>query len=244
MKRIKDILIIASMKSVPDLKRQPLILLLLGLVSSLPLFFIMVYGADINQGLVGAMTSTISFIGLTAAIQDVAYDRFLKMREMMVAMPVHPLSYALGVGLAPLIVATPGLIFFGAISLWIGALTLPSLFWTSAVLVLCWATMSSIGFLISTYLQKAPPYVLGNIANVLGLLLSFIPPVYYPEEVLGAFSWTSTIFPTSNAVSLIRVYSGSLTLPFETIVVRWAILIIAAAFFAALTVVKARWREP
>jgi hypothetical protein len=42
---------------------------------------------------------------------------------------------------------------------------------------------------------------------------------------------------------MIRVYTGSLTLPFETIVIRWAVLIIAAAFFAALTAVKARWRE-
>lgn len=231
------------MKSVPDLKRQPFVLLLLGLISSLPLFFILVYGANIHQGLLGAMISTISFIGLNAAIQEVAYDRFLKMREMIVAMPVHPLSYAMGVALAPLILATPGLILFGALSLWIGALTLPSIGWTSAALVLCWATTSSIGFLISTYLLKLPPSVLGNLANVLGLLFSFIPPVYYPEEILGSFSWISMVFPTSNAVSLIRAYTGSLNLSFEAIAIRWSVLILTAVFFAVLTTMKARWRE-
>ncbi len=243
LKAIKDILVITALKSVPDLKRQPLMLILIGLISSLPLFFILVFGADITIGLTGAMVSTISFIGMSAAIQDVAWDRYVKIREMVVAMPVHPLSYALGVALAPLIISTPSLIFFGAMALWLGGLTYTSLLWAALALVLCWATVSSIGFLISTYLLRASPYTLNNVANILGIVLGFLPPVYYPEEMLGSFSWIAVLFPTSNAAGLIRFYSGSLNLPFEMAVARWLILIITTAVFAIITAFKAKWRE-
>ena len=241
---MKDAVIITALKSLPDLKRQPLMLFLVGLISSLPLYFIVVLGGKLSLGLVGAMVSAASFIGMSAAIQDMSFDKYVKIREMIVAMPVHPMSYAIGVALAPLILSIPSLVFFGATALVVGGLTLTSLFWAAIAVVLCWASVSSLGFLISTYLQKASPYTLNSLSNVLGILLGFIPPVYYPEEVLGSFSWISAIFPTSNAASLIRVYSGSLVLPFEAVIGRWLILIVTTIAFAAITAKKARWREP
>lgn len=243
-KVIKDTLVITILKSVPDLKRQPLMLFLVGLISSLPLYFIMVFGGQISYGLIGAMVSTVSFIGMMAAIQDISWDRYVKIREMIVAMPVHPLSYAMGIALAPLIISAPSLIFFVAMALWLGVLTLPSLFWAAVALILCWAAVSSVGFLISTYLRNASPYTLNSMSNILGIALGFIPPVYYPEEVLGSFSWISAVFPTSNAASLIRVYSGSLTLPFEMVVARWLILIATMVVSAIMAAAKAKWREP
>jgi ABC-type multidrug transport system permease subunit len=241
---IKDVLIITALKSLPDLKRQPLMIFFVGMISSIPLFFILVFGGQISYGLIGAMVSTASLIGMMASIQDIAWDRYVKIREMLVAMPVHPLSYALGLALAPLVISSPSLIFFSAITMWLGVLTPYSILWAALSLIVCWATLSSIGFLISTYLQKAAPYTLNSLSNILGIGLTFIPPVYYSEEILGNFSWISMIFPTSNAASLIRVYSGSLTLPFEMVVARWLILLSTMLVFAVITVVKARWREP
>jgi ABC-type multidrug transport system permease subunit len=109
---------------------------------------------------------------------------------------------------------------------------------------LCWACISSLGFLISTYLQKASTYTLNSLSNILGIMLGFLPPVYYGEEVLGGFSWIAALFPTSNAASLIRVYSGSLALSFETIVVRWTILVVTTVICAVIAAKKSRWREP
>lgn len=244
LKVIKDMLIITALKSLPDLKRQPLMIFFVGMISSLPLFFVLVFGGQISYGLIGAMVSTASLVGMMASIQDIAWDRYVKIREMLVAMPVHPLSYALGLALAPLVISSPSLIFFSAITMWLGVITPYSVLWTALSLIVCWATLSSIGFLISTHLQKAAPYTLNSVSNILAIGLSFMPPVYYPEEVLGNFSWVSMIFPTSNAASLIRVYSGSLTLPFEMVVARWLILLSTMLVFAVITAVKARWREP
>jgi len=85
--------------------------------------------------------------------------------------------------------------------------------------------------------------VLNNLSTLLGFLFVFIPPVFYPETMLGDLSWISMLIPTSNVASLIRAYMGLLPLSAEAVIVRWLILIITTVVFVALTSLKARWRE-
>jgi len=242
-KIVRDVLIIAMMRSIPDLKRQPLFLTLVGLISALPLFFIMMFGGQLSNGLIGAMVATTGFIGLMAAIQDIAGDRYLKIREIIVAMPVHPISYAMGIALAPLIISSPGLVIFAALAIWLGVLTFFPLLWSFIILILCWATLSSLGFLISTYLQRASIYTLNTLSNLLGIALVFLPPVYYPEEMLGSFSWAALLFPTSNAAGLIRIYAGLLDADVLMLFARWSILVTTMIACSIATLVKAKWRE-
>jgi len=243
LKAVKDAFIIAAMKSLPDLKRNPSEMILIGMISAFPIFFIIVFGGQVSNGLVGAMIATISFIGLSAAIQDISFDRYVKIREMIVAMPVHPIAYALGVALAPLFISAPGLVVFMCIAIAIGALPLISIGWTIAALILVWAAGSSIGFIISTYLRKASVYTLNNMGTILGLGLVFLPPVYYPEEKLGGYRWISMVFPTSNAAGLIRYYAGLIQIPFETVLLRWLILVATMVVSLIILSFKAKWRE-
>jgi ABC-type multidrug transport system permease subunit len=243
LKFVKDTLTIAALKSVPDFKRQPLMLAFLGLIGSMPLFFVVVLGGHLNYGIIGAIVGTVGLMGLMSAIQDIGWDRYVKIREIIVAMPVHPLSYALGVALAPVVLTFPALVFFTGLALLTGALTLVSLLWAIPVLILCWITLSSIGFVLSTYLQRSSVYTLNNISNLLGIGLAFLPPVYYPEETLGSYRWIAILFPTSNAAGLVRFYSGSLEATMMAIAVRWLVLIVITIACAALTITKARWRE-
>ena len=115
----RDTLIIAELKAIPDLKRQPLILMVMGLISAHPLLHAGFLRPN-QQGLIGAMISTVGFIGIASAIKDVTYDRYLKIREMIVAMHVHPISYMVGAALAPLLFASPGVAFFMALMLLLG----------------------------------------------------------------------------------------------------------------------------
>jgi ABC-type multidrug transport system permease subunit len=149
----------------------------------------------------------------------------------------------MGVALGPLIISAPGLLFFMALAVLLGALPLWSIGWAIASLLLCWAAGSSIGFIISTYLQRASVYTLNNMANIIGLGLVFIAPVYYPEEILGNLRWLSIVFPTSNAAGLIRYYAGTMPLPIDMVLVRW--LALAATVVASMIIVsfKAKWRE-
>jgi ABC-type multidrug transport system permease subunit len=245
LKAVRDALIIGKMKAFPDLKRQPLILIVVGIISAIPLFFFAVSGGGemLSHGLVGAMVSTVGFIGVNSAIQDIGQDRYVKIREMIVAMPVHPASYAIGVALAPLLLSLPGIAFFILVAMTMGILQAEALIWIIPVLLLCWSSLSAIGFIISTYLYRSSPYTLNNLANILGIGLVFIPPVYYPADMLGSLGWISYLVPTSNAAALIRGYSGLSDMSMESAMLRWLILGVTTVIFTALTALKAKWRE-
>ena len=244
-KIVRDMFIIAWIKSYPDLRRNPLLLLLVAMIGAIPLFFMVIFsgGSMLIHGLIGAMISGVAFIGVMAGIQDISWDRYVKIREMIVAMPVHPASYALGIALAPLLLSVPSVVFFGALIASWGILTWSSVLWIVGGLVMAWAAMSAVGFMISTYLLKASMMFLNNLSNLLGIGLIFIPPVYYPETALGTWSWLSIVIPTSNVAGLIRAYLGLLELSPEMIAIRWLVLIVTTIVFVALTGVKARWRE-
>jgi len=244
-KILKDMLIIAWMKSYPDFRRNPLMLLLIAMIGAIPLFFMVLFsgGNMLVHGLIGAMISGVAFIGVMAGIQDISWDRYVKIREMIVAMPVHPASYALGIALAPLLLSIPSVVFFGALLASWGVFSLTTILWTILALVVVWAAMSAIGFLISTYLFKTSMMVLNNLSNLLGIGIIFIPPVYYPETLLGNLSWISVLIPTSNVAGLLRAYMGLMPLSPETIIIRWLILIVTTVVFVTVTSLKARWRE-
>lgn len=245
-KIVKDTLIIAWIKSYPDFRRNPLMLLLLAMISAIPLFFMLMFSSGGNvivHGLIGAMVSSVSFAGVMAGIQDISWDRYVKIREMIVAMPVHPASYALGIALAPLLISIPSLILFGGITVYLGFLTLETLVLIVPALIIVWAAMSTMGFMISTYLYKSSTMVLNNLSNLLGIGFIFIPPVYFSEAQLGSLSWISVIIPTSNVAGLIRSYMGLLSLSTDAIVIRWVVLIMTTIAFIMLTSIKSKWRE-
>jgi ABC-type multidrug transport system permease subunit len=245
-KVLRDTLIIAWIKSYPDFRRNPMMLLLLAMISAIPLFFMMMFNGGGNMlvhGLIGAMVASVAFAGVNSGIQDISWDRYVKIREMIVAMPVHPASYALGIALAPLLVSIPSLILFGGVTAYLGYFTLEALGWIILSLILVWAATSSMGFMISTYLFKSSPMVLNNLANLLGIGFIFIPPVYFSEAQLGSLSWISIIVPTSNVAGLMRSYMGLLSLSAETVIIRWAVLILMSVAFIVLTSMKSRWRE-
>jgi hypothetical protein len=245
-KVFKDTLIIAWMKSYPDFRRNPLTLMLLSMINAIPLFFMLMFSSGENMivhGLIGAMISSVAFAGLISGIQDISWDRYVKIRQIIVAMPVHPASYALGIALAPLLISIPSLILFGAITAFFGFLNLEILVWIIPVLLTAWAAMSTMGFMISTYLFKANPMILNNLSIVLGIAFIFIPPVYFSEAQLGGLSWIAIIIPTSNAAGLIRSYVGLLPLSTETVIIRWALLIVMTLIFITLISLKSKWRE-
>ena len=243
---MKDTFIIAWIKSYPDLRRNPLMLMLLAMISAIPLFFMLMFssgGNVIAHGLIGAMVSSVSFAGVMSGIQDISWDRYVKIREMIVAMPVHPASYALGIALAPLVLSVPSLVLFGALSAYMGFLTLQTLMWVVPSLLVVWAAMSTMGFVVSTYLLKSSQMMLNNLSNLLGIGFIFIPPVYFSEAQLGGLSWISMAIPTSNVAGLIRYYMGLLPLSLEMVVIRWTVLIAMTVVFIALICLKSRWRE-
>jgi ABC-type multidrug transport system permease subunit len=246
LKPLRDVYIIATMKAVPDIKRQPLTLFIITFLSFIPLFFTYFFGnarAQLSYAVVGGMVGSVGFIGLASAVQDITWDRYVKIREMIVAMPVHPLSYSFGVALSKLLYASPGFIIFITISTVFGILPPSSVGWVIASVFMSWATLSSIGFVMSTYLRDANINTLVNVSNILGILFIFMPPVFYSEQLWGKFQGLAIIFPTSNAAELIRSYAGISPLAPEMALLRWVVLLVTMSVALLLVAVRSRWRE-
>jgi ABC-type multidrug transport system permease subunit len=240
---MKDIFVIAAMKSIPDIKKQPLTLVIITLLSFIPLFFTSAFGGQVQYALVGGMVGSIGFIGLASAIQDITMDRHEKTREMIVAMPVHPVSYSVGVATSKLLYASPGFVIFLVMTTALGILQFSSIGWAIISVFLCWAALSSIGFVVSTYLRKANANTLNNVSSILGIAFIFLPPVFYSEQLWGAYAWISIIFPTSNAASLIRAYAGLSEQSPEMIFLRWFVLVATTVISLVAVSLKAKWRE-
>jgi ABC-type multidrug transport system permease subunit len=233
------------MKFYPDIRRNPLMIIVLAIVGALPLFFMRIFGGEeiFGHGLIGAIVSMVGFIGLVSAIQDVAWDRYIKIREMIVAMPVHPFSYTVGSALAALLYSIPAATLFFAIAIWRGILDLPSILWMIPPLLLCWSSLTVIGFTISTYLRKISLYMLNSISMILSFIFVFLFPVYYPKEMLGDCAWFSYLSPTSNTASLIRAYLNLSASSTQGIIADWTALILTTIIFMILASMKAKWRE-
>jgi len=250
-KFVQDTYRIAWLKSIPDLKRQPMILLIMVGLAAIPLFFIGLFGGEemVDVGLVGVIVSSIGFLAIGASIQDITWDRYVKLREMVVAMPVHPISYAMGLTLGALIFALPGFLAFTGFGIWRGLFDLGSLLTMFAAMFMCFMGLSVIGFTIATYQHKTSPNTLGLLANILAFLFVFLPPVYYSETMLadvGGFDlqWIAFTLPTTNAAAIIRYATGLTPWDGQAYMLHWLFMFITVGIFAVLVVKGARWREP
>ncbi len=250
-KMFKDTMTIAWLKSIPDLKRQPGILVILVGFAAIPLFFITLFGGEdmMDVGLIGVIVSSIGFMGIGASIQDLTWDRYVKLKEMVVAMPVHPVAYAMGLTLAALVFTLPGFLAFTALGLYRGLFDIISIITMVGSLALCWLGLSVMGFTVATYLHKSSPNSLGVLANLLSMLFVFLPPVYYSEKMLvdvGGYdlSWVAYLLPTTNSAAIIRYSTGLTTWDASAFMLHWVALIIIVVLFSVLVITKARWREP
>jgi ABC-type multidrug transport system permease subunit len=245
MRIVRNSIIIGLMRSVPEIKRQPLLLLMLAGISAIPLIFIGIFGGEgmLDFGLIGAMVSSVGFLAVSTSIQEISWDRYVKLREMVVAMPVHPISYAMGLTISALILSLPGFVIYLIVAAFRDLITIVSLLQILGAVALCWIALSVIGFTIATYMYKASPNTLSVVANILSFAFIFLPPVYYPELFMGSYSWVSFIFPTSNAAAIIRYSTGAVPMDINALTLHWVVLIVTVVVFTIIVLKKSRWRE-
>jgi ABC-2 type transport system permease protein len=208
------------------------------------LFFIYIFsrGTLVGFGVAGGLVLTTFSIG-TSLQADMTHFRVdLKLQDMLVASPVRAWSYVLGMALSELAFASPGIATFivvGLVTEGPGVLAVPIIVVT---LLLVWSLGSSLGFFLATYLRDVRETF--AISPLLSLVLSVLPPVYYPINRLpDAYQWLGYVAPTADASHLIQGALGIASLgPLD-----WArsfgILLAFTVGFMALAAVKAQWRE-
>jgi ABC-2 type transport system permease protein len=189
--------------------------------------------------------------GLTAVIvgsciileTEAAFIRLVvRLQDMFVSSPLSPVSYVLGLSIALLLNGLAGIVLFSvllAVSVNINALG-----WLDITLacILTWAAVSTLGFVLSTFARDMRD--LWVYAPLLTVVLSFLPPIFYPITVIPAsLRWVAFVSPTTYPAQIIQMSSGLIPysqsgLAFDLI--GGAVYILLLLLLAARL---ARWRQ-
>lgn len=243
MKTLRSALAVSMLFLKPTL-RQPLFLLL---ISTLPLSFLVIFrvlgGAQLSYHALYGMLVVFSVnAGVVSLPQLTLTYRSLRLQDMYCASPVGPGVYALGLGLSRFLFSLPPLTLVTAVLVARGQMAPAAVPAVAGVLLLTSFVGVMTGFLLSTLVANV--YLISAAANLTGLLLVVLPPVYYPLEMVPAgWRWPALLLPTTNAAALLRISGGISHGDAAQWLLHAAILLAYALASGAFVFRRMRWQE-
>lgn len=207
-------------------------------------FFIYIYGGRL--GAPYAIAGGLVMITLAASVSmetEAAFNRIvLKLQEVYVASPINPTAYVLGLAMANGLSAIPGMALMLSIAGLLADLTPRFFLAVFSSLPLIWLTFSSFGFLLSTLARDVKD--LWTWTPIITGLLSVLPPVFYPLELLpGNLRWIAYAIPSATASRLIQESLGVVDLGGEAALL-WIALATHTGVALTILLKKVRWRLP
>jgi ABC-2 type transport system permease protein len=149
---LKQMAIIAYMTGILWLQRNPLSLVFSAVspFSLLFVLFVVSNGQYVELALVGSLVMALVGYGLSLG-QDISfYKTEYKIQDMFVSSPVSSLTYMLGLALSQILFGLPALLILSAmVSIFVTSVFfMPILV---AIILLTWASMSSMGLIFSLF---------------------------------------------------------------------------------------------
>ncbi|MGA8663888.1 MAG: ABC transporter permease [Thermoplasmata archaeon] len=243
--RLRSLWTFVVTNGVIPIRTQPLYLVNL-LASPLSfLFFITIVskGALVPYGITGGMVLTMLSVGTGLQSDLTHYRHDLKFQDIVVASPVEAPVYVAGMALSELVYSLPGLAVFVVLFFYTGYATVASVVILTGVLLLVWAFATALAFTLATYFQDVRETFM--FSPIISLGLTVLPPVYYPLSSLPGWAQTVAKFsPTTYAAQLVQGAVGLISLPFDTVVLDWSVLVASVVVLFTIAGVKARWQEP
>jgi ABC-2 type transport system permease protein len=163
--------------------------LILGFTVLFPigiLFFLNVLVApDVRtQVLVGVIMMEMALLNVNALAQSIGFEKQTKMLDLWVSLPVSPVVYVLAnaFSLLPFTLLSTAVTLTVAVAGFGFVLPLAVIPLLVAGMLLIWASTLGIGFLIGVFGRT--PRQINMWAQIIGILLTFFAPVFYPLSVL------------------------------------------------------------
>ena len=208
------------------------------------LFFLFVVGGGqyLPYGLIGATISILVQAGLFLGA-DATFNRVqFKFQDFCVASPLTAVDYMIGLSLGELTFVAPSVAVLLGLFVYLGLIT-----WSFPlvllVMILAWISSSALGFFLSTFILQSRSAF--SITSLVATLLTVLPPVFYPIEVIPqGYRFLAYFVPTTHLSILMQSMFGLQTYPEVQLEISWAVLLGYTAFFLALAAFKARWRQP
>jgi len=212
--------------------------------AGLPLFYMWALGGMhlISMGLAGAMISVAAFSGMFVS-QDVIFNRiWTKFQDTMVASPVRPLAYLLGLAFSNVISVGFAIIPYSALLILQGKLNPTNAASVLAPIIICYLSNLMLGFFLGTVINDVKT---GNsLGNILLLAMVYLPPVYYPITSLPEpLRSIALLIPTVSAAQIVNNALNMPTAIKEYVPIGWIVLTLSTTITAFLTMKNIRWRE-
>lgn len=192
--------------------------------------------------LVGGLLMIISSNAIGLMGDTVFYKREVKFQDMMVASPIRPVSYLMGLMLSGLFFSIPGIGLFVVLMVYYNILNLSNLIYYIFALLLSLLSLSGLSFTLATFVKE--PRFVWPLSGILSFAISVIPPVYYPSTILPPLiAKISMIVPTSSTAAILHYHLGLIPmLPINEIFL-WIILVVEMILFMEIAMYRSRWRE-
>jgi ABC-2 type transport system permease protein len=244
--RLRSLVTLVKLNGLIPIRTQPLYLVNL-LASPLSfLFFIDVisHGALIAYGITGGLVLTMLSAGTGLQSDLTHYRHDLKFQDIVVASPVEAPVYVAGMALSELVYSLPGIAVFVLLFVVKGYVTPISVVVVGGVLLLVWGFATALAFTLATYFEDVRETFM--FSPLISLLLTVLPPVYYPLSYLPHWAQTIARFsPTTYAANLVQgaVIPGQ-AISLTAGAIDWGVLGGVTAALFAVAAFKARWKEP
>ncbi len=208
------------------------------------LFFIYLYGGSESVSFALAGGLVMVTVSVSIALEtEAAFNRLiLRLQEIYVSSPIPPFAYVIGLAISNGVYAIPGLIIFLGLTAYFIGLNFITLATIILALTLAWTSFSTIGFIISTKARDLKD--LWTWSPIISMAASFLPPVFYPLEVLPeALRWVVYIIPTAIASRLIQSSFGVVSIALQEWMALWIALTLHAALAVTALLKRMKWRE-
>lgn len=195
-------------------------------------------GIDIGVRLVtGSLVFGLGLMSVNLLAQYILAERFNNEMKLIVGSPVHPLSYVGGIvvySLGQSLVTAAIILSFAPLF----GIDITLSFWLVPIVLLTAVSMTGTAIVIATW---SPSLEVGGIlANITGIFIVMLSPVYYPIERLPEWlRWVARFSPYTHAGEAInRILSGQGGFEREVVILA-GITVVGLA----VGVLGLRWRE-
>jgi ABC-2 type transport system permease protein len=194
-----------------------------------------------TQVLIGTIMMETALLNINALAQTIGNDKQTHMLDLWVSLPISPVVYALSnaVVLLPFTLLSAVITMGVAVGFFGLAIPAHAVLLLVGGFVLVWGSTLGVGYLIGVY--GGTPRQINSNAQLIGIILTFFAPVFYPVTVLPpvlravAYAWPLTW----GTQFLVAIVNG----PSSTAAISGVVLVGYVGAWLLLIGLGPRWRQ-
>ncbi|MDG6906385.1 MAG: ABC transporter permease [Nitrososphaerota archaeon] len=242
--QIRAIFAIVWFDGVIPIRRSPFNLVNFIVSPLTILFFIYIFAgaSKVVFALGGGLIAVI--VGSCIVLEtEAAFIRLVvRLQDMFVSSPLSPVSYVVGLSVAQLFNGAAGIVLFSVLLAFDTHLDVISGLEIAFAAVITWSLVSALGFMISTFARDVRD--LWVYSPLLNVVLSFLPPVFYPITVIPQnLRFIAYIAPTTYPAGIIQAATGLVSTTPEQILAYFVGGIVYTLILVGLAVRLSKWRQ-